>query len=139
MLDSSRATKTTKKTNVGLWQQGDNKDGYNDGGNNGPPSSPADGEDNNTAAGDDQGEATTADIDRGNADARTSSVVLAASNTPNYDNDANEDDADAKDATGKKTLMRDVTAARTGGGALALAVILPLHDEDIGGGPYDSA
>jgi hypothetical protein len=29
--------------------------------------------------------------------------------------------------------MRDATAAGTGGGALALAVTLPLRDDDIGG------
>jgi hypothetical protein len=72
-------------------------------------------------------------------DAGTSSVVLVASNTPDHDNDANDDDADAKEAAGKKTLMKDATAAGTGGGALALAVILPLRDDDIGGGPYYSA
>ncbi len=79
--------------------------------------SPADGEDNNATAGDDKGDAAAADANGGNADARTSSVVFAASNTPNHDNDANNDDANAKDATGKKTLMRDATAAGTGSGA----------------------
>ena len=69
----------------------------------------------------------------GEADAGTSSIVLAASNTPDHDNNANDNDADAKDAIGKKTLMRDATAAGTGGGPLALAVILPLRDDDISG------
>jgi hypothetical protein len=54
-------------------------------------------------------------------------VVLLALNTLDHDNDANNDDANAKDAAGKKTLMRDVTAAGTGSCASALAVILPLH------------
>jgi hypothetical protein len=68
-----------------------------------------------------------------------SSVILAASNTPDQDNNADDNDANAEDAAGKKTLMRDATTAGTGGGTLALAVILPLRDGDIGGGPYDSA
>jgi hypothetical protein len=34
--------------------------------------------------------------------------------------------------------MRDVTVALTGAGALALVVILPLHDDDISSGPYNS-
>ena len=72
-------------------------------------------------------------------DAGTSSVVLVASNTPDHDNDADDDDANAEDVTGKKTLMRDATAAGTGGGASALAVILPLRDNDIGGRRNDSA
>jgi hypothetical protein len=72
-------------------------------------------------------------------DARVSIVVLVASNTPDHDNNANNDDADAKDAAGKKTLMRDRTAAKTSSGALALAVILPLCNDDIGGSPYNSA
>ncbi len=72
-------------------------------------------------------------------DAGTSSVVLAASNTLDHDNDTEDDDADAEDTAGKKTLMRDATAEGTGGGASVLVVILPLRDDDIGGGPYDSA
>ncbi len=139
MSDDSGATKTTRKTNVGPWQQGNNTGGFDDGGDNGPSSSPADREDNDAAAGNDQGNATAADVNRGDEDAGTSSVVLAASNTPDHDNDADDDDADAKDAAGKKTLMREATAAETGGGALALAVILPLRNDDIGGGLYDSA
>ncbi len=43
MADNLGATKTTRKRNVGPWQQGDNKGGYDDGGDNRPPSSPADG------------------------------------------------------------------------------------------------
>ena len=58
-----------------------------------------------------------------------SSVILVALNIPNHNNDADNNNADAKDAAGKKTLMRDATAAGTGGGG----------DNDIGGGPYDSA
>jgi hypothetical protein len=57
--------------------------------------------------GDNQGKATAADIDRGNVNARMPSIVLAASNTPNHNNDTDNDDANAKDAAGKKTLMRD--------------------------------
>jgi hypothetical protein len=129
-----------RKTNVGPWQQGKNRGGYNDRGSNGLPSSPANGEDNDAAVGNDQGNATSTDVDRGNVDAGTSSVILVALNTPNYDNDANDDDADAKDATQKKTLMTDTTVAGTGGGALALAVIiLPLHNNDISGTLYNSA
>jgi hypothetical protein len=48
-----------------------------------------------------QGNATSTDIDGGDADAGTLSVVLLASNTPDHENDANNDDADAKDATRK--------------------------------------
>jgi hypothetical protein len=139
MLDNSRVTKTTRKMNTGSWQQGKNKGRYNNGGDNGPPSSPTNGEDNDAAAGNEQGNATAADVDGGNVDAGTSSVVLAASNTLDHDNDAKYDNANAEDATGKKTLMRDVTAAGTGGGTLALVVILPLHDDDIHGSPYNSA
>jgi hypothetical protein len=55
------------------------------------------------------------------------------------DNDADDNDTNAQDTTRKKTLVRDETAAGTGGGVSALAVILPLCNNDIGGGPYDSA
>ncbi len=112
--------------------------GYNDGGNNRPPSSPANGEDNNTAASNDQGNTTAVDIGGGNADVGTLSIVLTALNTLDDANIANDDDADAKDAAGKKTLTKDATMAGTGGGALALAVILPLRNDDIGSGPYNS-
>jgi hypothetical protein len=78
-------------------QQGE----YYDGGDNRPPSSPANGEDKDAAVGNTQGDATAADVDGGNADAGTLSVVLPASNTPDHDNDANNNDADAKDAAGK--------------------------------------
>ncbi len=67
------------------------------------------------------------------------SVILAALNTPDHNNDANYDDADSEDAVGKKTLMTEGTAAGTGGGASELAVIFPLRDNEIGGGQYDSA
>ncbi len=75
--------------------------GYYDRGNDRPPSSPANGEDKDAAVGDTQGNATAADVDGGNADAGTLSVVLPASNTPDHNNDANSNDADAKDATRK--------------------------------------
>jgi hypothetical protein len=91
MSDNLGLTKTTRKTNICPWQQGDNKGGYDDGGNDGLSSSPADREDNDTAAGDDQGDATAADIDGGDADTGMSSVVLVASNTPDHDNDADDD------------------------------------------------
>ncbi len=65
------------------------------------------------------------------------SVVLAALNTLDHDNDAKDDDADGKDTAGKKTLMRDATAMGPGGDASALVVILPLCDDDIGGGLYN--
>ncbi len=97
-------TKTTRKVNIGPWQQGNNTGGDNNGSNDGPPSSPAHGEDNNATAGNDQGNAIA-------TDAGMSSVILAASNTPNHEKDANMNDANAKNAIGKKTLMRDVTAA----------------------------
>jgi hypothetical protein len=139
MSDYSGVTKTARKTNVGPWQRGDNKGGYNDVGDNGPPSSPANGEDNDAATGDDLGNATAADVDRGNADTGMLSVILVAPNTPDHNNGADNDSPDAKAVSGKKTLMRDATVAGTGGGTLALAVILPSRDNEIGGGPYDSA
>jgi hypothetical protein len=117
LSDNSGATKTTRKTNVGPWQQGNIKGGYDDGGDDGPPSSPADRENNDAAAGDNQGNATAADVDGGDADAGTSSIILAASDIPDHDNDADYDDAYAEDAAGKKNLKRDATAAGTGGGA----------------------
>ncbi len=89
--------------------------------------------------GNNQGNTISADIDGGNADASTSSIILAASNTHDNNNDANNNNADAEDAAGKKTLMRDPTTAGSGNGASALAVILPLRDDDIGSGPYNSA
>jgi hypothetical protein len=111
---------------------GQQQRGYNNRGDNGPPLSHANGEDNDTAAGNNQGDATAVDVDGGDVDAGTLSIILAASNTPNHDNNAKNDDANAKDATGRKTLMRDATAVGTGGGALALVVILPLRNNDIG-------
>ncbi len=126
-----------RKTSIGPWQQGTNAGRYDDGGNGGLPSSPANREDTDATVGNNQGNATAADVDRGNADAGTSSVLLAA-NTPDHNNNAKGNDADAEDAVGKKTLMRDVTVALTGAGALALAVILTLHNDDIGGGWYNS-
>ncbi len=130
MSDYSGAAKTTRKTNVGPWQQGDNTGGYYDRGNDGPPSSPADRDDNYATAGDDQGNATAADVDSGNADAGTLSVVLAASNTPDHDNGADDADADAGDTAGKKTLVRDVTAVGDNSGdkdASTLGVILGVR------------
>ena len=138
-MDNWGASKMTNTTNVRPWQQSKGTREYNNGGNDGPPSSPANREDNDAAAGDDQGGTTAADVDGGDADAGMSSVILAASNTPDQDNNADDNDANAEDAAGKKTLMRDATTAGTGGGTLALAVILPLHNDDIGGGLYDSA
>jgi hypothetical protein len=80
MSDNSGTTKTTRKMEVGPWQQGNNNGGYDDRGDKGPPPSPADGEDDNTAAGEDQGDATSEDVHGGDADAGKSSVNLAASN-----------------------------------------------------------
>jgi hypothetical protein len=45
-------------TNIGLWQQGKDTGKYDNGGDNGPPSSPAVGEDNNTAASNNWGNVT---------------------------------------------------------------------------------
>ncbi len=73
--DNLGATKTMTKTNVRPWQKGDNTGGYNNGDENGPPSSPADGEGNDAAAGNDRGKATAAEDDSGDADAGTSSGV----------------------------------------------------------------
>jgi hypothetical protein len=75
--------------------------GYYDGGDDRPPSPPTNGKDKDAAVGNTQGNATSTDIDGGDADAGTLSVVLLASNTPDHENDANNDDADAKDATRK--------------------------------------
>ncbi len=111
--------------------------GHNDGGNDGPPSSPADGDDNNAVVGNNQGDATAADVGRGDADAGTLSIVIVALNITDHDNNAKDNDANAKDATGKKTLMKDAPAAGTGGGASALAVIFSLCNNDIGSSPYD--
>ncbi len=61
----SGAMKMTRKMNVGPWQQGDNTGRYNYRGDDGPPSSPANGEDNNAAGGEDQGDVTAADVDGG--------------------------------------------------------------------------
>jgi hypothetical protein len=108
----SGATKTTSKTNVGPWQQGNNTGGYYDGGDDGPPSSPTNWEDNDAATGDDQEDTTAVDVDSGNTDAGTSSVILTVLNTPNQDNDTTAaNNSDAKDASGKKTLVRDATTA----------------------------
>ncbi len=86
---------------------GQQQGGYDDGGDDRPPSFPANGEDKDAAVGNAQGDATAADVDGGGADAGRLSVVLPASNTPDHDNNANNNEADAKDAAGKKTLMRD--------------------------------
>ncbi len=83
---------------MAAWQQ---QGGYYNGGDDRPPSSPANGEDKDAAVGNTQGDATTADVSGGKADAGMLSVVLLASNTPNHNNDANNDDADAKESTGK--------------------------------------
>jgi hypothetical protein len=80
---------------------GQQQGGYYDGGNDRLPSSPANGEDKDSAVGNTQGDTTAADINKGNAYSGTLSVVLPALNTPNHNNDANNDDADAKDAAGK--------------------------------------
>ncbi len=45
--------------------------GYYNGGNDRPPSSPATGEDKDAAVGNTQGNATSADVDGGDADAGT--------------------------------------------------------------------
>jgi hypothetical protein len=80
---------------------GQQQGGYYNRGNDRPPSFPANREDKDTTVGDTQGNATAADVNGGNADAGLLSIVLPASNTPDHDNDANNDDADAKDAAGK--------------------------------------
>ncbi len=80
--DNLGATKMTTKANVGPWQQGNNTGGYDNWGNNGPSSSPADREDNNDAVSNDRGNETSLFNNGGNADAGTSSVVLAATNAP---------------------------------------------------------
>jgi hypothetical protein len=72
---------------------------------------------------------TAVDVNGGDTDAGMLSVVLAASNTPDHNNHADDTYANAKDVALKKTLMRDATAEGNGGGALALAVILPLHGD----------
>jgi hypothetical protein len=130
MPDNSGATKTTRKTNVGPWQQGNNTGGYGNAGNNGPPSSPTDREDNDTAACNNQGNPTTVEVNGGDADAGTLSVVLALLNTPNHDNNADNDDANAKDASGKKTLVRDTTTAGGNNGnadAGMLSIVLAVQ------------
>ncbi len=69
-------------------------------------------------------------VNGGNADAGTSSFVLAASNTPDHDNDAGNNDADTEDAARKKTLVRDAAAAGEDGGnvdAGTLIVILAVR------------
>jgi hypothetical protein len=116
MLDNLRVMKTTRKTNVGPWQQGNNKGGHVDGSDDGLLSFLSNREDNNAATGDNQGDVTAADISRGDADAGMSSILLAASNTPNHNNNANDDYANAEDIAGKKTLMRDATADGNGSG-----------------------
>jgi hypothetical protein len=80
MSDNLGASKMTNTTNVGPWQQGKGTRGYNNGGNDRPPSSPANGEDNNAAVGNKHGDATTAGNNNGDMDAGTSSVFLAMSN-----------------------------------------------------------
>ncbi len=65
---------------------GQKQGGYNDGVDDGPPSSPTDGEHNNAAASNDQCDAAAADVNRGDVDAGTSSIILAASNTLNHNN-----------------------------------------------------
>jgi hypothetical protein len=80
--------------------------------------------------------------DGGNADPGTSSVVLMASNAPEHDYDANDDNTANNDATGKKTLVSAVA-----GGLVALDMIALLaafvygrrhhhggKDDDGGGG-----
>jgi hypothetical protein len=103
MSDNLGATKTTRKLNVGPWQQGDNTGVYDDRGDNGTPSSPTDGEDNGATVGDNQGDAAATDVNGCNADAGTLSVVLAVSNTPNHDNDAGNDDAMLKTPPGRRS------------------------------------
>jgi hypothetical protein len=105
MLDNSGTSKMTNTTKVGPWQQSKGTRGYDNGDNDGPPSPPTDGEDNDAAAGDNRGDVTAAGNGSGDADAGTSSVVLAASNAPNPDDDAANDDANDNDAAGKKTLV----------------------------------
>ena len=59
-----------------------------------------------------------------------SSIVLAVSNTPDHDNNADDNKADAEDAAGKKTLVRDAAAAGEDGGnvdAGTLIVILAVR------------
>ncbi len=91
---------------LGRGSRGATRRGHDYWDDDGPPSSPADGEDNDAVTGNNQGDATAADVDRGDADAGTSSVVLTVSNTldhdnNNHDNNANDNGPDAKDAAGK--------------------------------------
>ncbi len=114
--DNLGATKTTTKTNIGPWQQSNNTGGYNDGDNNGSPSSPADGEDNNAAMGANQGKATTVDNDGGDADAGMLSVLLAATNAPDQDDNANNrgnDGPSSPPLTGRTTMPLWVTTGAT--------------------------
>ncbi len=90
--------------------------GYNNGVDDRPHSSLADGEDNDAAAGNDQGYTTAADVDSGNTEVGTSSIVLASSNTLNQNNNADTGDANAEDASGRKTLVRNTTVAGDDGG-----------------------
>jgi hypothetical protein len=133
MSDNSGATKTMRKTNVGPWQQGNKTGGYNGSSDDRLPSSPANREDNNAAVDDNQGNTTAEDVNGGNADNGTLSDILVATNTPNHNNATSNNDANYKDAARKKTLMRDTTMAGTGSSTSTFAVILPLHNNDIGG------
>jgi hypothetical protein len=87
-------------TNVGPWQQGKGTRVYHNGGNNGLPSSPTNGEHNDATVGNDQGDATTAGNNGGNADTGTSSIVLMASNTLDHDDNTADNDADDSNAAG---------------------------------------
>jgi hypothetical protein len=82
MWDNLGVTKMATKTNVGPWQQGNNTEEYDDRGNNRPPSSLANREDNDAAMGNNQGNRTAMDNDGGNTDARTSHIMLAALKPP---------------------------------------------------------
>ncbi len=111
----------TNTPNIGPWQQGKGTKGYNNWGNDGPPSSPADGDDNNATTSNNWGDATAVGNDGGNTDTGTSTVIPPVSNAPNHGNDATADNANYKDAAGKKTL---VTAVASNLVALVATVLL---------------
>ncbi len=71
---------------------------------------------------------TAADNDGGNADASLLSIVLALSKLPDQDNNSSNGNADAGDASGKKTLVSNTAMADNNGGnadAGTLSVVLP--------------
>jgi hypothetical protein len=78
-------------------------------------------EDNNATMGNDRGNATAAGGNGGNADAGTSSFVLATSNAPTHYDDAINNNADNDNATGEKTLVSAVAGSLVALVAIALS------------------